>query len=500
MNASGRRLARVHPLPQREHEPTPAGLPLYVDLDGSLLRSDLLVESALKLLRTDWTRAPELLRWLAQGKAALKTHLALAVELDVATLPYDPDVLEHVRSARAEGRRVVLATASHRRHAEAVAEHLGLFDAVLATDANVNLSGERKLAAIRADAQGPFHYVGNEAVDLAIWRHAEGAVVVSTGRALHERAADVTQVVAAITPPRAGARTWLKAIRLHQWAKNALIFMPALPIAGVLPAAAWGALVLAFVAFGLCASSVYLLNDMLDLEADRLHHRKRERPFAAGRIPLVHGAWAVAGLWAAAFGLSIAWLPWPFVGVLALYWACTLAYSLALKRRVLVDVMTLAWLYTLRIVAGSAVILVAPSFWILAFSVFLFLSLAAAKRYVEVSDMQRRQRDRIAGRGYLLGDIHFVLALGVSSGMVAILVFSLYVNDPAATARLAHPHALWLICPLLLYWQSRIWLKATRDELHDDPLVFALADRISRVVIALCALLFGLSLWPHAWS
>lgn len=478
-----------------------ARVPLFVDLDGSLLRSDLLVESALKLVKADVTNVARLARWWLEGKASLKTRIAAQVDLDVGTLPYDPEVVALARNAREQGRRVVLATASHRKYAEAVAAHLGLFDAVLATDESVNLNGERKLAAIRADAGGPFHYVGNGAVDMAIWKDAAGAVVVSSARSLAERAAAVTRVIAHVRPPAAGIGTWLRAIRLHQWAKNVLIFLPALPIAAALSASAWWALVLALVVFGFCASSVYLLNDVLDLEADRAHPRKRERPIPAGRISLVASALGGLLLWTVAFAVAWLWLPLPFVGVLGAYWLCTLTYSLGLKRRVLVDVMMLAWLYTLRIVAGAAVIGVMPSFWILAFSVFLFLSLAAAKRYVEMGEMQRQNRDRVAGRGYMLSDIHFVLSLGVSSGMVSILVFSLYVNDPTSKANLAHPHALWLVCPLLLYWITRIWLKATRGELHYDPLVFAFVDRISRAIGLLCALLFAAALfgWP-AWD
>ena len=270
--------------------------------------------------------------------------------------------------------------------------------------------------------------------------------------------------------------------------------MPALPLAASLAPAAWMALAIGFVCFGLCASSVYLLNDLLDLEADRAHPRKRSRPLASGALPLLHGCVASGLLLVAAFGIALAALPLPFAGVLLVYWLSTLWYSFDLKRRVLVDVMALAVLYTLRIVAGAAILLVPPSFWILAFSIFLFLSLAAAKRYVELDDLRRHQRDRPAGRGYLIGDVDFVLALGMSSGMVSVLVFALYVNDPVARAHLGQPYALWLVGPLLLFWIARIWLKAVRGELHDDPLVFAFADRFSQVMVLLSALLFAASL------
>jgi 4-hydroxybenzoate polyprenyltransferase len=467
-------------------------LPLYVDLDGSLVRSDLLVESALKYVKGSLRRAPDLLRWLARGKAVLKDGIARRVELRADLLPYNDEVVALARGARSAGRRVVLATASHRRYAEAVAAHLGIFDAVLATGPDVNLGGTHKLAAIHADAGGgPFEYVGNERVDLPIWRESAAAVVVGGSPALRRRAALASPIVRHVDVPAATAADWLRAMRLHQWAKNLLVLMPAMPLVAEIDASAWIALLIAFLCFGLCASSVYLLNDLLDLEADRSHARKRFRPIPAGRLPVFAVLAAVPALLAAAFVGAAALLPWGFVAVLGVYWLSTLAYSFELKRRVLSDIMTLAGLYTLRLIAGSAVLLVAPSFWILAFSIFLFLSLAAAKRYVELSETQRRDGAAVAGRGYHVTDIPFVLSLGVASGFIAVLVFALYVNDPSARAHLRQPVALWGVCPLLLYWIARVWLKATRGELHDDPVVFAVSDRISRVVAVLSLVLLA---------
>lgn len=464
-------------------------LPLYVDMDGSLIRSDLLIESALKLLKGSLGNIFMLLGWLMQGKAHLKARIAARVELEAGTLPFNPDVLDLLRAARAAGRKVVLATASHVRYANAVAAHLGLFDAVLASTETQNLSGAAKLAAIQQHAKGPFAYVGNEAVDLLIWRQAAGAVVVTASQSLLAQARQAAPVVQWVPVPAPGIVDWARALRLHQWAKNLLLFMPALPLTAVLQPSTWLALCSAFVCFGLCASSVYLLNDLLDLESDRAHARKRNRPIPAGKIPILHACALFPVLLLLAFALALATLPWQFVAVLALYWMSTMAYSFDLKRRVLVDVMTLASLYTIRILAGSAVILFAPSFWILVFSMFLFLSLASAKRYVELLETQNRERGKVTGRGYYVTDMPFVLALGLASGLISVLIFALYVNDPAARLHMQQPYALWLVCPLLLYWISRVWLKATRNELHDDPVVFAVTDRISQIVALLGLLL-----------
>lgn len=464
-------------------------LPLYVDMDGSLIRSDLLIESALKLLKGSLGNIFMLLGWLMQGKAHLKARIAARVELEAGTLPFNPDVLDLLRAARAAGRKVVLATASHARYANAVAAHLGLFDAVLASTETQNLSGAAKLAAIQQHAKGPFAYVGNEAVDLLIWRQAAGAVVVTASQSLLAQARLAAPAVQWVPVPAAGIVGWARALRLHQWAKNLLLFMPALPLTAVLQPSTWLALCSAFVCFGLCASSVYLLNDLLDLESDRAHTRKRNRPIPAGKIPILHACALFPVLLLVAFALALATLPWQFVAVLALYWMSTMAYSFDLKRRVLVDIMTLASLYTIRILAGSAVILVAPSFWILVFSMFLFLSLAAAKRYVELLETQRHDHGKVIGRGYYVTDMPFVLALGLASGLISVLIFALYVNDPAARLHMQQPYALWLVCPLLLYWISRVWLKASRNELHDDPVVFAVTDRISQIVALLGLLL-----------
>jgi 4-hydroxybenzoate polyprenyltransferase len=469
-------------------------LPLYVDLDGTLLATDLLHESLLKLVRSSPLSLLRLPLWLLRGKAALKREVTQRVDIDVTTLPYRPEVLELVRGARAAGRRTVLATASHETLARKVAQHLGLFDAVLATDGVRNLKGAGKLAAIQADAGGAaFSYAGDHPADLAVWRGAGAAVVVSRSGGLARRAARVTGVEAVIKPKATGLKRYVYGIRAHQWLKNVLIFLPLMPVLHDLTSTLIIDACVAFLAFGLMASSIYILNDLLDLESDRRHHRKRNRPFAAGEIPASTGVLMSLSLCAASLVLSFALLPMSFVGVLLFYMVLTTAYSVTLKRRALVDVFALAALYTVRVAAGTAATGQPLSFWILSFSLFIFLSLALAKRYVELisstGDAGQMKRDR----GYLPTDAPFVLAAGVAAGQMSALLLSLYLQDQQMLDRYDNPMYLWVLIPVFLFWTTRIWLKAIRGLLHDDPVVFAARDWVSRIAVVIGAIALWLA-------
>ncbi|MBU1361287.1 MAG: UbiA family prenyltransferase [Gammaproteobacteria bacterium] len=467
--------------------PTAAPLPLYVDLDGTLIATDLLHESLLNLVRAAPLALFQLPGWLLRGKATVKREVADRTEIDVSTLPYRPEVLELVRQARADGRRTVLATASDSEQALRVAQYLGIFDAVLASDGELNLSGEHKAAAIRADAgEGGYAYAGDRQVDMAVWRDAQAAVIVSRDDSLARRAAALTQVEAHIRPAPTPFSRYLYGVRLHQWLKNVLVFLPLMPVLHDLDWDLASHAIVAFLAFGLMASGIYVLNDLLDLESDRRHKRKRFRPFAAGQIPVVEGLMMSVGLAAASLILSIALLPDAFLGVLLLYMALTSAYSFALKRRALVDVFSLAALYTLRVAAGTAAMDLPLSFWILSFSLFIFLSLALAKRYVEVSeatDAKRLKRDR----GYLPSDAPYILCTGIAAGQMSVLLLSMYLQDEQMLDRYDNPSYLWILIPIFLFWTMRIWLKAVRGLLHEDPVVFAARDWVSRLAVGLGA-------------
>jgi len=466
-------------------------VPLCIDLDGTLIRSDLLHESTLKLLRSGPHLVLALPLWLASGKANLKRKIAARVSLDVASLPYDEAVVEWIRSERAAGRQIVLCTASDVSYAKDVAEHLGLFDEVIASDGDTNVSAQRK-AALLAGRFGDsgFDYAGNSLDDLHVWDKARRAILVGVPAPLRAEARQRFTVEREFERPRAGLLTWLRAMRLQQWIKNLLVF---LPLAGAhqlfnLPLLMQAAL--AFIAFGLCASSVYILNDLMDLESDRQHPRKRRRPFAAGVISPLAGLALAALLLVGAFSIALAMSP-AFIGWLGVYFGLTMAYTFFLKRRVLVDCLTLGALYTLRIVAGGAAVGVPASFWLLAFSLFLFLSLAFVKRYSELMVLSKAERTDAHGRGYLTDDLSIVQTMGVASGFTAVMLMALYINGDTVLKLYSRPEVLWLTIPVLLYWVSRMWMQAHRGNMDDDPVIFAVKDRYSLA----CGALFVAALW-----
>jgi 4-hydroxybenzoate polyprenyltransferase len=475
---------------------TPDSLPLVIDLDGTMLRSDLLIESALSHVRSCPGELFHPLYWLLHGKAYLKERLATQITIDPAMLPYNEPLMDFVRQARAEGRKIVLATASHRIFADQVAAHLDLFDHVLATEGSTNLSARSKRnALVTAYGEGGFDYVGNSRDDLQIWGSARRAYLVDPEYGVEQAARKLGNVETVIRSPESKLKLWMKALRLHQWTKNLLIFVPLLAShqVGDLELLLGG--LLAFFCFSLCASSVYLLNDLLDLEDDRHHPTKRERPFASGHLPLRAGLMLMPALLVGAFAGSLLLLPWQFAAVMGVYYLLTVAYSLSLKRIVMIDVITLGMLYTLRIIAGTFAFGVSATFWMLTFSMFLFQSLALVKRYAELRKARRKgDVGKTRGRGYFPSDLDMIASLGSASGYLSVLVLALYVQDDSTTALYRNPEVIWLTCPLLLFWISRMWLLTHRGQMHDDPVVFALKDRSSLLIAALFALTFWFAL------
>ena len=468
-------------------------VPLCVDLDGTLIRTDLLHEAALMLVRRNPLVLLGFLAWLIKGRAYLKRQIALRAQVDIVGLPYDERVLDWLKD-RDPGRRCVLCTASDRIFAEQVAAHVGLFDEVIGSDGVRNLGGYGKRDALceRYGERG-FDYAGNAAPDLRVWPHARRAIVVNASARVLRRARALSEVERVFPHVRAGWRAWLVALRVHQWPKNALVFVPlgAAHLAFA-PMAVTSALI-AFLAFSLCASGAYLLNDLFDLEADRRHPRKRLRPFAVGSLAIRSGLVASLLLTLTAFAVASALSP-GFMGVLLVYAMITLTYSLRLKRAVMLDVVTLAGLYTTRIIGGAVAIAVPASLWLLAFSMFLFLSLAMVKRYAEVHRIAATSETRVAGRGYAIDDLPLIQSLGTASGYLSVLVLAFYINSTKSTELYRHHHVLWVLTPLLLYWISRVWLLARRGRMHDDPVVFALTDKVSLGVLGIFALVIFLAI------
>ena len=458
-------------------------IPLVVDLDGTLIKSDLLIEAVFAHLAQDLTGAVGIARSMLGGKAALKSMLASKREIDASLLPYDDEVLALIAGAKADGRPVYLATASHEIKAAAVAKHLGLFDGVFATSSDHNLSGKNK-ARVLVEAFGSkgFDYVGNDAPDLHVWKEAREAHAIRLAPG-HRRRLERMGGPVHIVPTAATSRlkVWLKALRVHQYAKNTLIFLPllaghAFDLHQILAA------LVAFVTFSAAASAVYLLNDLMDLEADRRHPTKSRRPFASGTLSMTSGIAAMILLGLFALGVG-ALLSLKYLAVLVGYLVLTTAYSMFIKRKMLIDIVVLALLYTVRVVAGGVAVHVALSEWLLTFSLFIFTALALIKRYTELTVRLDAGLADATNRNYRKDDLVVIGALAAAAGMNAVTVFALYLASPAVTEVYSRPKFLWAICPLLIYLISRTLLMAHRRQMHDDPIVFALQDRICRLAI-----------------
>ena len=482
--------------PRRQHgKPNLSlSLPLCVDLDGTLVKSDTLVDSVLVLARSNPRALLSIPGWLAKGKAGFKQHIADSVALDVAALPYNKPLLEFLKRQHASGRALYLATASNRRSAEAVAEYLGVFEDTLASGVDHNLSGANKLEAFRQRFGEHFSYIGNAGPDLSILTACREPMVANPSKGLMAGLREAHVVPAHIF--RDGARplkAWLRAIRLHQWAKNALVFLPLLLAHAWRGPQALGAVLgamFAFLSFGLCASATYIVNDLLDIEADRRHPTKRRRPFAAGNLSAISGVVVVCTFLAASILVAVLLpyatarvgpplqMPYGMLKWLAVYFISTTAYSLVLKRVVLVDVIVLSGLYTVRILAGSAATGVPVSTWLSGFSVFFFLSLAFVKRFAELEGLRLRDQAPSNGRGYLIQDIEQLRSFGTSAAYASVVVLLLYIFN-LDTHLYQHPGRLWLLLPVMLLWVSQLWLLASRGELNEDPVVYAITDKRS---------------------
>lgn len=467
---------------------------LVVDLDGTLVNTDMLAENLFLFLRLHPLRLLKVILWLFSGKAHFKRCLADAVVPDVTQLPYNKELLAWLEQQRTEGASLILATASDLRIAKKVAEHLGIFDEVLGTE-NINLSSSKKrVAIVQCFGERGYEYVGNSAADLAVWKTASVIHVANPERGVLAAARKIGKVEMVFESRPAYFHTLIKALRIHQWAKNLLLFVPLLASHRIMEIPLLLSGLLAFIAFGACASSVYLLNDLLDLPDDRQHPTKCKRPLAAGTLPVLHALFLIPLLLLAAFVVALWLLPIQFAGVLAAYYILTLTYSLWFKRVVMLDVVTLAMLYTVRVVAGAAAMSLVATFWILAFCVFIFLSLAFVKRYTELCDArQKGKTEKSSGRGYYPADFELLASLGGASGYISVLVLALYINDAVSASLYRSPEWMWASVPMLLFWLSRVWLLAHRGQMHDDPIVFALRDNVSRWIGAAFVLVFALA-------
>jgi 4-hydroxybenzoate polyprenyltransferase len=458
---------------------------LCVDLDGTLVNTDTLVESAVLLAKVNPLYILAMIFWLFFGKANLKEQIASRTQLDVTTLPYNQTLLEWLQVQRESGRQLVLVTAANHRIADAVDRHLQLFSRVIASSSERNLGAGRKRDKLEElFGKGGYDYVGNNRDDLKVWSGCRRAILVNADSALCARAAKYAEVEASFPSLYNPYTALIRAMRPYQWSKNLLVFVSILVAQKYTDTPLLISTLVAFVSFCLCSSSVYLINDLLDLESDRKHSEKHGRPFASGQAPLSLGIVVVPVLLTAS--AVLAWIGGAqFFVVLVLYFGITLAYSFFLKRLVLLDVLILAVLYTLRIIAGASVATEMPSVWLVTFSMFIFTSLAMAKRYAELKQLELDAGAWASGRGYHVSDITILAQLGAASGYISTLVLALYIDSHDVAETYHNQRVMWLLCPLLMYWIGRIWLIASRGELHQDPVVFATRDRISYFVFGL---------------
>ena len=454
--------------------------PLVFDLDGTLISTDLLVEYLLVYVKTNPFRIFLLPFLLLGGRARLKRSLSQTVEFDAALLPLREDLVAYGEQEAAKGRTVIIATAADELAARKVMARLPFVSELIASDGSVNLKSHAKAKALQARFPEGFAYAGDSSSDLSVWAAASETVYAGPSAGLERRVGKLRAPAAVFRRANASLRDWVKALRLHQWAKNALLFVP-MALGGALASPrAWIACILGFIAIGILASATYVLNDLIDLHDDRAHWSKQNRAFAKGRIPIAVGLVIIPFGLAAGLLLGFIAAGVPGLLTLAAYLTVTLAYSFKLKRVPVLDVMILAALFTIRLAMGVVFSGVTWSSWLLVFSMFIFSSLSFAKRATEIARLKARGGEKLAGRGYMASDEPFVFAIGVSLASAAVFVMVMYLIEEAFKTKLySAPQYMWAFPCILGLWLGRIWLLCGRGELNDDPVAFAVRDRVS---------------------
>lgn len=467
-------------------------IPLVVDLDGTLTLTDTLHELMVAFFKKNpFVNFFLMMLWLVKGKANLKYEISKKIQIRADLLPYNKKFLEWLYQQRSEGRKLVLCTAASKAVTDQVSQHLPIFEEVLSSSQSENLSGRKKVLALEARyGKAGFVYAGNSSDDLVVWERSCEAVLVNTTENVKNKLKKV--ISSWIEFPRQKLRLldFVKLFRIHQWSKNVLIFLPVMAAHQLFEFDNWVSLLIAFIAFGLCASSTYILNDVFDIDSDRTHPTKRNRPFASCDLPIIL---SLIIFFLAPFSLFVAsFVNSSFVLILLLYALITVGYSFYLKYLVIIDCIILAALYTIRIAAGALVIDHHLSFWLMSFSALFFFSLSFLKRYSEIMNYQDTKEDSINGRGYFRSDSPLILSLGVSSGLGSVIVMMLYLNSPEILELYSSPEFVWCSIPVLLFWISYIWFQTQRGNMNDDPVIFAITDRFSigaAIVFFLCILL-----------
>ena len=455
---------------------------ICVDLDGTLIKTDSLHESLLALFKKNPFNLVKCIFWLFTGKAGFKARVAKHVTVNSMSLPYNQELIKFLNDEYTDNRKY-LCTAENERIDQDVADNVGMIQQVYASKDRYRLKGDNKAKLLTEKfGKKQFIYAGNDYSDLKIWDKSAGAIVVSDSQKLIGKVKLVTDIIAHFKSGTNSMKKYLAAIRLHQWVKNLLMVIPMILAHKVMEIDGYINIAIAFVSFGLVASGTYVVNDLMDLDADRAHKTKRNRPFASGALSVLTGI-VMAPLLILS-GIGIAYLvSTDFLVFVLIYLVVTLIYTYVVKTIAILDVIILAMLYTIRLMAGAVAIEVEITFWLLAYSMFIFFSLANVKRYTEIARLD--DTHEISGRGYNRDDANFIRVLGVASGLLSVLVFALYINDPGISMKYTHPAWLWAITPLLLYWVTRIWHLAHHGKMIEDPVVFAIRDVVSYLIAGL---------------
>jgi 4-hydroxybenzoate polyprenyltransferase len=475
-----------------KHIASDINYPLVVDLDGTLINTDVLYEKVIMLLRKNPLYIFRCFLWLLKGKVHFKNEIFKIVHLRYELLPWNKELLSFLQTESAKGRKLILATASLQSSAEEIARIHPIFDEIYGTE-EVNLKGLNKLKLlVEKFGESKFDYIGNSHSDLEIIASARYSYLVNPSRSLERKVREVSDLRYTWRSKKLRLRDYVKAIRAYQWIKNLLIFVPLLTshsfyLNKILEATG------AFFAFSFVASSGYVINDLFDLNADRAHPRKRFRPFASGKLSILSGV-VLAFIFLAGGVLIASQLNLLFVMILFIYFIISCSYSLYFKKIVLYDVFILSLLYSTRVIAGGLVTHVVISFWLIAFSTFIFLSLAFVKRYSELMKINDGTGLRDRGREYAKQDLNLLQVMGIVSGFLSAVVFSLYINSPEVSQLYSHPKILWAISLLFLFWISRVWIITNRGEMTDDPIVFAIKDVTSHCIFLVIALLIFISI------
>ena len=469
--------------------PVPPLCPIVVDLDGTLTPTDTLVESLIKLCKKSPIQFLYSWKFLFFGIATFKQRVSDLISLDVKRLPYRADLVAFLKKEKKAGRRLILATAADRKIASAVADHMGLFDDVLSSDGKANLKGTKKLQAIQNLVGNDFVYAGDSKADLKVWQASESAIVVGNNVGVANKARSLTKTTQTFASPRPCIGDWLRILRLRHWLKNSLMFIPAITGMTVANAVALYDLAGGFFAFGMLTSATYIFNDLWDLESDRGHPTKCQRPLASADISIVSSI--AIGVVLILLGLVVGYcLNFAFFLSMLMYMFTTGAYSAAIKKLVVMDILVLASLLTLRIVLGGLLCNLEISSWLLAFSFTAFFSLAILKRCTELVNLKTRNLTWVDGRGYSVKDLDFLWPAGISATVCSIVIFLQYISNEEVIGNYQSPALLWVAGFGITYWMSRLWIMTARGDMDDDPIAFATKDKTSLITVIIIAFVF----------